>query len=423
MEVSGIALGLTSIRKRDSSSTRRKLFAALVAEKRLVRAAYRAFQSRRLKPWVSVALLAYSFRRLFQIRFRLNGTEVRIFHYLNERRAVERISTGDSGAIWYGGWPSLGNLRFTFSLRKTRQWARVSMRLLERNGFLIGARQAEFLLLYGYCARVLEAQGVRGRTFISASESNPEIIAVSLAARRNGNRTVFVNHNAMEREAGTFFHDEILVPGVAFAEKVRSNLARVAPGPNIIVSGSSGPRPVPRLPDFDRIERIGIVCSVITAPGGLRRTIETCLRAFPNAKILVRPHPNRSIARVASAELPPDPRVHLSKGAFAPLATEAGDWDFAIVGNSSSHLELLAAGVPTVYLDIDGLDDDLFEFVGQGLVPGISGGSLDPKHLAARMTSVYARDRWAEIYARYDAPTEWTSRPSPSISSSTLSPA
>jgi hypothetical protein len=417
-----IALGLTSIRKRDSSSTRRKLFSALVAEKRLVRAAYRAFQSRSLRPAVSLALLAYSLRRLFQIRFRLSGPEIRIYHYLNERRAVERVSSGTSGAIWYGSWPSPASLRF-LSLGKARQWIRVSMRLLERNGFLIGARQAEFLLLYGFSARVFAAMEIRGRTFISASESNPEIIAVTLAARRSGNRTVFVNHNAVEREAGTFFHDEIRVPGVAFVEKIRANLARGLPGPRFVVAGTPAPRPVVRLPDFARVGRIGIVCSVIAKEGELRRAIESCLRAFPRAEVVVRPHPNRSIARLSRAELPEDPRVRLSSGPFVPVSIEGRSWDFAIVGNSSSHLELLAAGVPTIYLDLDGLDDDLFDFVSAGLVPGITGASLDPGDLAARMSSVYAQERWAGIYARYDAPTEWVSRPSPSISSSTLSPA
>ena len=369
-----LTLGLASIKKRDSSRFRRRLFAEILNENLAARVAHRMFLDSRLRPAISLALLIYSWRRLFQIRARIerHHEEVAVFHFANERRAIERFGperVRRRGSISYRSIHPAAfseSVRFlffggAFAAKKLLRSARVSMRLIEKNGFLIGARQAEFLALYGFYRNLFRRRGVRGRTFISSSEANPEIISAVLAAKSNGNKIIFINHSALEREQGIFFHDEVLISG---SDRIA---AKRPPAP----------------PDFTKVKRIGIACSIIADRERLRKVVTECLRTFPGAEIVIRQHPNRTFRAVSKNALPKNSRVVVSSRSRQPgLEAQSAEWNFAIAGSSSVHLDLRVLGIPTVHMNIDGIDWDPYDFAGSGLVPSAENAGDIPDRLA-----------------------------------------
>jgi hypothetical protein len=390
-----IFTGLESIRKRDSSRFRKLLFARLQALNWRARLAHRAFLVPSLRPAVSAALVLYSLRRFFQLRLELGDGDILVFHYPNEKRAVERALKASSSISYEGRgevlWLAVRELR----AKKLAQWARVSMRLLRRNGFLVGARQTEFLALYGFFTRRFESQAIRSRTFLSASESNPEVIAATLAAKKAGNRLVYVAHSALERELGVFFHDEIRVPGAAYVNRVLPHLKEPARSRVVVSEPNRPPSPELRLPPT-QVRTVGVACSIIVDPLRLESIVRQCLDAFPEARIVVRAHPNRSI-ETRSPHFPQDARVRVSERTAVTLAEEARDWDFAIAGNSSAHLDLLGLGVPTIHMNIDGIEGDLYDFIGSGLVPRAE----EATDIFTRMTTLYSGPAWRGVRASF----------------------
>lgn len=357
-----LRLGLASIKKRDSSRFRRRLFSQLRSENFLLEVAHRGFASRYFNAPVSYALVLFSMRRFFQIRenFSESSREVSVFHYSNEKRAIEKLARDSPDSISYGFQISRVPL-FAFkgfSFRKCFQWLRVSRGLLKKNGFLVGARQAEFILLYGYFCKLLQRKQIRGKKFCSSSESNPEVISALLAAKKMGNKTVFVNHSALESEQGIFFHDEVLIQPTEVKQLMT--------------------------PNFSQVKRVGIACSVVSDGEKMRKAVQDCLDTFPNAEVVVRQHPNPTFKEISRAALPKSERLRVSSRRHSlPFSSEAGDWDFAIAGNSSAHLDLMGFGVPTVHMNIDGIDWDPYDFIGSGLVPSVEHACDIPKKMTA----------------------------------------
>jgi hypothetical protein len=384
-----IFIGLSSIKKRDSSRFRQHLFSKLLLEKPFLRIAHQAFLKSEIRPLISFLLILYSLRRFFQIRIHLekDRKEIAVFNYGNERRAIERVSPLEN-SISYGAFklPMLPS----FSMKKTLIWIRVSMKLLKKNGFLVGARQAEFLVLYGFYRNFFSRENISGQTFLSASEANPEVIAAVLAAKRTGNKTVFINHSALESEQGIFFHDEIMLSASAYAGRIQGT-------PRIKILDFLAKSRSLNLPNFERIKRIGIACSVVTSPELIRKTVESCLETFPNAEVVIRQHPNPTFSPVKESWLPKNPRVTVSSRKGQGPMSDLLDWDFAIAGSSSVHLDLLELGIPTVHQNIEGIDWDLYDFVGSGLVPSVNKAHEIP----ASMNAVYSQERWEEIFGRY----------------------
>lgn len=78
------------------------------------------------------------------------------------------------------------------------------------------------------------------------------------------------------------------------------------------------------------------------------------------------------------------------------LTEDAARCDLVVSGNSSAHLSVLKAGVPTAYVaGLDLLSDDYYGFVAQGIVPQ----SLDPEAVGR----FYAEPGWVERFRRFDA--------------------
>jgi hypothetical protein len=399
-----MSIGLGSIARKDETALRRFFFDKLLETNRAARLAFRAYEHPVLRGIVSHALVLRPLVRVISARLEIppNATLICVCNSSNERRALVMLRDGGdrgwisyrwsvSGLIAGSAWLA-GRLR---NLRKARQAYRVSLRMVKRRGFLVGARQAEFALLYSYFYDRLGKKGVRGKTFACSTESNPEVIAATLAARRLGAPITYVDHGFLDRDLGIFFHDRLVLSCEALLSRVEAGLL---PGlrPSIDWARSARESRGLRIPDFKSIRHVGIVGSLAMSRENYLRVVAECLVEFPSAVISVKPHPNPVFTGSFYSKLPEQSRVRVIP-AKESLLKAAESWDFAIASGTCSHLELLRAGIPTIYMDIDGYERDPKGFIGSGILPEAHSAS----EIAARIQEKYGCAGWKDRFARF----------------------
>ncbi|HUP56335.1 MAG TPA: hypothetical protein VM598_02710 [Bdellovibrionota bacterium] len=401
-----VSIGLGSIARKDTSGMRRYFFERLLEANWMARLAFRAYGHPHLRPLVSRALVLRPLVRVLSAGLEIppNVARIDVYNYSNERRALAAFRDGQDGARGFISyrWSLSGFLHGSawlagrlWNARKARQAFRVSLRAVKKRGFLVGGRQAEFLLLYAYFHDRLAKAGVRGKTFACSTESNPEVIAALLAARGLGNRTTYVDHGFLDKDLGIFFHDRLVLSSEALLGRIET---RLLPGlrPTVGWARSRNETRGLRIPDFRAIRHVGIVCSIAMIRENYLRVVSECLAEFPAALISVKPHPNPAFTGSFFRKLPEHGRVRILP-AKASLSEAAESWDFAIGGGTCAHLELLQAGIPSIYMDIDGYERDTKGFIGSGILAEARSAS----EIATLIPETYGSAGWRDRFSRF----------------------
>ncbi len=395
-----LKIGLTSIKKKDSSPVRQQLFSDFLRTKRFVLIVLKLLPNR------AAALLApfYGFLRLLAIdcSFSKNPALVAVYQYDNEIRCITSRSQESPDSFIRMGRYRLKNfahliLLLSFKNLKLalRIW-KLSSYLIFKNGLLVGTRQSQFLVLYCYFKNFLIKSHTNlgaNSKFIVSSESNPDTIATTLAAQSLGYKTVFIPHGFLDTDLGLFFHDIIIYQGAELLKRIQPSL--ISNSQSLIAVGPYFKKR-PMKFRFDAIKKVGIVCSLSPDLKILTALIQEILQSLPKVFIEVRLHPNRTF----HSNLNSCVNNFVGNVKFVDSVDWQNaelDWDLAFVGNSSAHLDVLNLGIPTTGFKLDLYEHDRYGFYKNGLVPFLK--DLDGFELV--LTEFYNRPVWKEVLENY----------------------
>lgn len=225
------------------------------------------------------------------------------------------------------------------------------------------------------------------RIAVMSSYSNPWGIALNIAARRRGIPVVLVMHGMPQSPLPRLDYDLAIVSNAAARDTLLRAGCRI--DRFILKSGSAQYRPMAALPTRDAT--VGVLLSKDPAPARVTAWLHALAHHPRIGKIVVRKHP---------ANL----WTGLEDAVGARISTEGSTLDairrcdLIVAGNSSVHVEAVAAGVPSVYVtDLDGAGD-VVGFEESGLVwPCDDPAALD----LDAIDPFYARPAWRTVLGRY----------------------
>lgn len=327
--------------------------------------------------------------------------------HVNARRQVDRVSAwlgaGICVRIYSGLTPGtvLSNLPSLASPKARLSKVLRIVRVLDRRyGFLVACRSAVAVAWYTRGRAILQARGCDA--VLVSSDSNPEEVGFTAAARALGIPRVFVSHAYPTPFSPPLDFTLSILEGQA---AVRARLKKGPINSAIVFGGVEG-ESVPL--DSTRIDRTSPVIGIF-APKALSWTtlaaiVDDCRRRFRARQIVIRWHPSRL-----------DPAKHLQQlgdlsgieespmSAALPDVARQCDWVIADE-NSNVHLPVLKLGIPTVAVKRLGLYPesraDMYGFAAAGIVfpPVTSVKDVDLQALKA-----FFADGWVERFRQYDA--------------------
>jgi hypothetical protein len=265
--------------------------------------------------------------------------------------------------------------------------------------FLVACRVASTIAAYMRWTEVLKVS--RPRAVLVASDSNPEEVAIKVAARTLGVPSIFASHAYTTPVSPPLRFDLSILEGQAALASFE------AKGPvrgTTVFRGIDG-ESVPL--DPKRFERatptIGIFAPKAVGWDAFTRIITDCHQRFPGCKILIRWHPNM-LGEPRLGELRGRPDV-IETPASAKVGEIVGQCDWGIADeNSNVVLDMLKRGVPV--LTVQNLTTlppergDLYGFLRNAIVfPQVS--SIAALDIPSAMK--FYTGAWAERFASYDA--------------------
>jgi hypothetical protein len=395
----------------DSDPARQVLFANLVQSSLLVRLAY-GLHERLAGTWASAFLVwcygVASFLSIAPPRNR-DARVVVIAKHANARHQVARVVS------WVGpaecGWirtgrralfgPSmLTGLGALLKPGRLGKMFRVVRAIDSRHGFLVSCRTVDAIAWYSRAKAMLTAR--RPGAILVSSDSNPEEVGFSGAARALKIPQVFVSHAYSTPFAPPLDFSLSILEGEAAVD------ARRQKGPikgDILLAGIEGDS-APM--DPGRFTRSNPVIGIFTPKAiswpVLAASIEDCRRHFSARQIVIRWHPNMleppRLDRVLQdlAGIVESPRA-------APLPDVARQCDWVIADeNSNVHLPVLKLGIPTVAMKSLGLypasRSDLYGFAAGGIVfPPVT----SIRDVQADALVAFFSEGWPARFQQYDA--------------------
>jgi hypothetical protein len=400
-----------TIIRADSDPVRQALFANLKESHVLVRlvvAVHEAF-----KNTAASALLVSSyglgvFLTVTPPRHR-RASLLSVARHVNARRQVARI------AAWLepdeceqlntriGALP--GRVTQTaFDLIKSRasflQALRVVRRIDDRHGFLVACRVAGAIAWYARGKAILRAQ--RPDAIVVSSDTNPEEVGFTAAARALGIPTIFISHAYPTPFSPPLVFNLSILGGQAEADARRR---RGASAGEILLAGLEGDSISLDVTQFERREPvIGIFAPKAVSWKTLAAVIADCRHHFRARQIVIRWHPSMLEPPRLSHRLS-DLSGIVESPRTAKLADVARTCDWVIADeNSSVHLAVLKLGIPSIAVKRLGrypeTRTDMYGLVRDGVVPPAVASIRDmrPDTLAA-----FFSNGWAARFQQYDA--------------------
>lgn len=386
------------VAQKDTQPLRRALFEQLSSRTPALRAARAVWE--RLGPGgLGAAFVGtLALERVLEVRFPGQDADLlAVGKYENERRQFAALGALDPtlhvSAIALrpsinGGPPRLDASVLREGWSAIRDYA---------NGgdFLVAARVAETVGYY--LAMLPQLARHRAPAVLVSSDTNPYATAFVHAARRLGRKTCFVTHGHVAEGPPPLDFDVSLLDGPA----VRDVYQRAGPIRGAVVfKGSEGvvaPMDASRL--ADGAKTLGVVLSILVdwrRVATLVRRLQTELRP---KRTVVRLHPNRTLRDPRWAEAFDPATVRVSMGQNT-LVDDVAGCQLVVAGNTSAHLTVLKAGIPTVYLPgVDEIGEDYYGFVRDGIVAAANDGSID----IAEIRRFYDDPGWPARFARFDA--------------------
>lgn len=395
----------------DSDPARQALFAKLVQARWPVRLAFRIHQ-RIAGSWASVLFVAcYGFIAFLRVaRPRKRHARVLLLAtHVNARHHVSRIAgwIGDSQCAWVRTGPSAALTRSVFSgiaLLLSRRRLIEALRIIgwidRRHGFLVSCRAAGALAWYARSKDMLATY--RPAAILVSSDSHPEEMGFTLAARTLGIPQIFVAHAYPTAISPPLDFSVSILEGDAAVESRRLK------GPisgSVVLAGVEGES---HAMDGTRLTRphptIGIFPPKAISWSTLAAVVEDCRRRYQARQIVIRWHPSMlETPRLAERFGHATDIIETPRGGTVQDAARLCDW---VVGdeNSNVHLPVMKMGIPTVAVRQLGVYSDTrsdqYGFVANGIVfPPVGNlGDLDVPALASFFDSC-----WSARFARYDA--------------------
>ena len=327
--------------------------------------------------------------------------------HVNARRQVERISVwvgaADCTAVpvgFAGAVTRLGILLSPGFWHGARRALRVLHRIERRHAFLVACRASAAIAWYAR-STVMLARHRPGAVLVS-SDSNPEEVGFTGAARALGIPQVFVAHAYPTPFSPRLDFSLSVLEGPAAVE------ARERRGPiggAVVfagVEGESAPLDVSRF--LRPAPVIGIFTPKAVSWTTLSTVVADCRRRFHPSRIVIRWHPSRLDAARQFHSLGDMTGVEESSTSER-LEDVARRCDWVIADeNSNVHLPVLKLGIPTVAVKSLGLypasRSDMYGFAASGVIfPPVT--SLDQISLEA--FSAFFSSGWVDRFRRYDA--------------------
>jgi hypothetical protein len=390
-------VGLRSIKMKDSSKHRGILFQNYINTSLLYQLVLKnpLMKTHSYQKFISYLFSSYSFLNTLRISIdsNINRPIITVYEHNNEIRCIKARMTPEqfsqSGFITFSKKINFWVLKQFFkNIRMSFRLFKLCARLIQKNGVLIGTRQGQFLFFYALTDKI---KILLPTSFIISTESNPNVIGVALGYQKKGHKIIYINHGFLDSDLGLFFHDQIVAQGDALIERIKPYIYS-----NTILSNVGAYYPVQELKlPISEIKVIGIVLSLNPLESKIIQLIADIEKFNPEVRIEIRPHPNL----LFSSELIQNLKINIKVKVLSPTAWTSfhNDWDLAIAGNTSAHIDLIAKGIPCIGMNIDKNPDDLYGFYSSKYILKSSYNS-EIKH---EINDFYSNGNWKIINKNY----------------------
>ena len=262
--------------------------------------------------------------------------------------------------------------------------------------FMPACRIASTIGYYFYFSQLLSKR--TPNLVIVASNYSPQSVALRWSAKAIGIPAVFISHAAIARiESLPPLDAELSILDGPAAREAYNKLGTVIG--DVVYSGIPGPsNPLKIAAELDNSSKAGIFLTALTDEVTLAKTVEVLLKQWRFESVLIRPHPVSLVGPSEDWLASLSNRVKISKG--SSLAKDCQSCNLVVCGDTSSHLEILKLGVPTIYLSkLDSLPEDYYNFVRHKIVPKTS--SLEDLSWE-ELKEHYSND-WADNFRFFDS--------------------
>jgi hypothetical protein len=393
----------------DSDPVRREVFDRLRRTRTAVRLAY-AVHRMGGKSWIASALVAgYGAMGLLRVRVPPAGDVIAVASQENARRRLRQLGTLlDDGELTHvrlgiGAAPARAATdlaRAMRSPRRMKRYLRIVYRINRRHDFLVSCRVAGLLGCYPVAMAHLGRR--RPRAVVVSSDSNPEEIAFTTAARTLGIATIFASHAYPTSVSPPLDFDLSIIEGEAALNVYR----RLGPLRGTVCFAGVDGESIPI--DPARVSRlrpaIGIFAPKVVNWTTFARLIEEARSGFGARQVVIRWHPS-AIERPQLAQVIGDTSIVIETHPGDTLRSVVDRCDWVVAdADSNVHLEVLKLGVPTVALAELGTvppeRSDLYGFVSNRVIPApfTSLRAIDPERLR-----VFFGSDWPDRFRRFDA--------------------
>lgn len=355
-------LGLKSIKMKDSSKHRGILFQNYIDTSFLYQLILKNpfIQTRFYQKLISYLFSFYALLNTLKISLDFNTHHqfITIYEHSNEIRCIKaRLSSEQFSQSGFITFPKKINFwvlkQFITHIGFSLRLFRLGSKLIQKNGILIGTRQSQFLFFYSLTSKIKNMHSV---PMIISTESNPNVIGVALAAQKNGHKIIYINHGFLDSDLGLFFHNQVVAQGDALIERIKPFISS-----NPIINNVGAYYPVQALKiPIPKVQVVGIVLSLNPVESKIIHLIKQIGDIHPEVRIEIRPHPNLIFSSELTQNLKTNTKVSvLNPTDWLNFHTE---WDAAIAGNTSAHIDLIAKGIPCIGMNIDHNPEDIYGF-------------------------------------------------------------
>ena len=269
-----------------------------------------------------------------------------------------------------------------------------------RHGFLVACRVASAIAWYARGKTMLAGQ--RPDAVMVSSDTNPEEVGFTAAARALAIPSIFISHAYPTPFSPPLAFSLSILGGVAEAD------ARRKRGPiagEILLAGLEGDSKPLDTRQFERREPvIGIFAPKAVSWNTLEEVVADCRRCFLARRIVIRWHPSM----LEPPRLPQrlsDLSGIVESPRSAKLADVACQCDWVIADeNSSVHLPVLKLGIPSIAVKQLGrypeTRTDMYGLVRDGIVPPAVASIRDVR---ADALADFFSNGWVARFQQYDA--------------------
>ena len=277
---------------------------------------------------------------------------------------------------------------------------RVVRRIDQTHGFLVACRAAAAIAWYARAKAILRAQ--RPEAVVVSSDTNPEEVGFTAAARALAIPTIFISHAYPTPFSPPLAFDLSILGGQAEVD------ARRRRGPitgEILLAGLEGESTSLDATQFDRREPVvGIFAPKAVSWERLASVIADCRHYLRARQIVIRWHPSMLEPPRLSHRLS-DMSGIVESPKTAKLADVARQCDWVIADeNSSVHLPVLKLGIPSIAVKQLGrypeTRTDMYGLVRDRIVPPAVSSIRDMQRDAL---AAFFSNGWAARFQRYDA--------------------